>query len=83
MNVVSKSIIGAIAAGVAMVSGAAYATPKLPCDTAQLIVPWKPGGGTQVLAMWRRMLLWLPGSDTDPVTMATGLLKHLGISWGQ
>ena len=49
MNFLSKSIVGAIAAGVAMVSGAAFATPKLPCDTAQLIVPWKPGGGTQVL----------------------------------
>ena len=49
MNFLSKSIVGAIAAGVAMVSSAASATPKLPCDTAQLIVPWKPGGGTQVL----------------------------------
>ena len=49
MNFLSKSIVGAIAAGVAMVSSAAFATPKLPCDTAQLIVPWKPGGGTQVL----------------------------------
>ena len=49
MNFLSKSIVGAIATGVAMVSSAAFATPKLPCDTAQLIVPWKPGGGTQVL----------------------------------
>ena len=48
MNFLSKSIVGAIAAGVAMVSSAAFATPKLPCDTAQLIVPWKPGGGTQI-----------------------------------
>ena len=49
MNIVSKTVVGAIAAGVAMMSTAAVATPKLPCDTAQLIVPWKPGGGTQVL----------------------------------
>jgi len=26
-----------------------HSVPKLPCDTAQLIVPWKAGGGTQVL----------------------------------
>ena len=50
---------------------------------ATVLQPILQGGGTQVLAMWRRILLWLPGSDTDPVTMATGLLKHLGISWGQ
>ena len=50
---------------------------------ATVLQPILQGGGTQVLAIWRRMLLWLPGSDTDPMTMATGLLKHLGISWGQ
>ena len=47
------SIIGAAAAGVMMASSFAQAgshsVPKLPCDTAQLIVPWKAGGGTQVL----------------------------------
>ena len=47
------SILCAVAAGVMMVSSVAqamsHAVPKLPCDTAQLIVPWKPGGGTQVL----------------------------------
>ena len=47
------SILGAFAAGVMMASSIAQAgshsAPKLPCDTAQLIVPWKPGGGTQVL----------------------------------
>ena len=43
------SILGAVAAGMMMISYGAQAVPKLPCDTAQLIVPWKPGGGTQVL----------------------------------
>ena len=43
------SILGAVAAGMMMISSGAQAVPKLPCDTAQLIVPWKPGGGTQVL----------------------------------
>ena len=47
------SILGAFAASVMMASSVAQAgshsVPKLPCDTAQLIVPWKPGGGTQVL----------------------------------
>ena len=47
------SILGAVAASVMMASSVAQAgshsVPKLPCDTAQLIVPWKPGGGTQVL----------------------------------
>ena len=47
------SILGAVAASVMMASSVAQAgshsVPKLPCETAQLIVPWKPGGGTQVL----------------------------------
>merc|ERR1711965_319782 len=47
------SILGALAASVMMASSVAQAgshsVPKLPCETAQLIVPWKPGGGTQVL----------------------------------
>ncbi len=47
------SILGAVAASVMALSASAQAgshsVPKLPCDTAQLIVPWKAGGGTQVL----------------------------------
>jgi tripartite-type tricarboxylate transporter receptor subunit TctC len=47
------SILGAVAASVMMASSvaqaASHSVPKLPCETAQLIVPWKPGGGTQVL----------------------------------
>ncbi len=47
------SILGAAAASLMLASSVAQAgshsVPKLPCDTAQLIVPWKAGGGTQVL----------------------------------
>ncbi|XDZ69097.1 Bug family tripartite tricarboxylate transporter substrate binding protein [Alphaproteobacteria bacterium LSUCC0226] len=47
------SILGAAAASLMLASSVAQAgshsVPKLPCDTAQLIVPWAPGGGTQVL----------------------------------
>ena len=47
------SILGAVAASLMMASSvaqaASHSVPKLPCETAQLIVPWKPGGGTQVL----------------------------------
>ncbi len=42
------SILGAVAGSLMMVSSAASAA-TIPCDTAQLIVPWKAGGGTQVL----------------------------------
>lgn len=38
---------GIIAAGFTM-SGPAHAA-DIPCDTATLIVPWKPGGGTHVI----------------------------------
>jgi tripartite-type tricarboxylate transporter receptor subunit TctC len=47
------SILGAAAASLMLATSVAQAgshsVPKLPCDTAQLIVPWKAGGGTQVL----------------------------------
>ena len=47
------SILGAAAASLMLATSVAQAgshsVPKLPCDTAQLIVPWAPGGGTQVL----------------------------------
>lgn len=47
------SILGAAAASLILATSVAQAgshsVPKLPCDTAQLIVPWAPGGGTQVL----------------------------------
>jgi len=47
------SILGAAAASLMLATSGAQAgshsVPKLPCDTAQLIVPWAPGGGTQVL----------------------------------
>ena len=36
---------GALALGLATPSQAA----DIPCDTAQLIVPWKAGGGTHVI----------------------------------
>ena len=53
MQKTKTSILGAVAASVMMLSAGAQAgshsVPKLPCDTAQLIVPWKAGGGTQVL----------------------------------
>ena len=53
MRKTKTSILGAVAASVMMLSAGAQAgshsVPKLPCDTAQLIVPWKAGGGTQVL----------------------------------
>jgi tripartite-type tricarboxylate transporter receptor subunit TctC len=47
------SILGVAAASLMLATSVAQAgshsVPKLPCDTAQLIVPWKAGGGTQVL----------------------------------
>ena len=47
------SILGAAAASLMLATSVAQAgshsVPKLPCDTAQLIGPWAPGGGTQVL----------------------------------
>jgi tripartite-type tricarboxylate transporter receptor subunit TctC len=47
------SILGVAAASLMLATSVAQAgshsVPKLPCDTAQLIVPWAPGGGTQVL----------------------------------
>ena len=55
------SIIGAVAASVMMASSAAQAgshsVPKLPCETAQLIVPWKPGGALRFFTRWSRKLL--------------------------
>ncbi len=49
-----KTMIGAVAATVALSfglinSGSAQAAPKFSCDTAKLIVPWKPGGGTAII----------------------------------
>jgi tripartite-type tricarboxylate transporter receptor subunit TctC len=53
MRKTKNSVLGVVAASVMMLSAPAFAgshsVPKLPCDTAQLIVPWKAGGGTQVL----------------------------------
>ena len=34
---------------VSFTAGQSSAAPKIPCNTAKLIVPWKAGGGTQVL----------------------------------
>lgn len=46
-----KGFIATLAAGAAVLSvfaaGSAMAAP--PCSTAKLIVPWKPGGGTDVI----------------------------------
>lgn len=50
-----KALFGSFAA--AAMAGAAFlaptvpalAAPDIPCDTARLIVPWKAGGGTQVI----------------------------------
>ncbi|MBL6959415.1 MAG: tripartite tricarboxylate transporter substrate binding protein [Rhodospirillales bacterium] len=48
-------LIASLAAGVAMMGAVALtptasnAAPKFACDTAKLIVPWGPGGGTAVL----------------------------------
>ena len=44
-------VVAAAAAGVALMSGATAAQAATPpsCQTAKLIVPWKAGGGTQVI----------------------------------
>jgi len=49
-----KTFIGAGAVAAAfgfglIASGPAQAAPKFECDTAKLIVPWKPGGGTAII----------------------------------
>jgi tripartite-type tricarboxylate transporter receptor subunit TctC len=51
MNKLLSSITGAaIALGaVSFATTGAAAAPKIPCDTAKLLVPWKAGGGTHVI----------------------------------
>ncbi|MEO1493854.1 MAG: tripartite tricarboxylate transporter substrate binding protein [Pseudomonadota bacterium] len=47
-----KLVITAVAGLAALGAGlptASHAAPELACDTAQLIVPWKAGGGTHVI----------------------------------
>lgn len=45
-----KPALGALALGVAFAGPATQAQAQdIPCDTATLIVPWGPGGGTHVL----------------------------------
>ncbi|MDH3666110.1 MAG: tripartite tricarboxylate transporter substrate binding protein [Paracoccaceae bacterium] len=43
-----KKLLSALAVSTVALSGAAQAA-SVPCDTAQLIVPWKAGGGTHVI----------------------------------
>jgi hypothetical protein len=49
---------------------------------ATVLGPVLTSGGTRVLGIWRTMLRWMPGVGDDPVAMATGLLRRLGMSWG-
>ena len=46
-----KRLIATAVAGLAAlgVSAPVHAAPELPCETATLVVPWKPGGGTHVI----------------------------------
>ena len=45
-----KRLLATAAAGIAALGLAAPAqAAEIPCDTAQLIVPWKAGGGTHVI----------------------------------
>ena len=45
-----KALLTTAAAGMVALGLAAPAqAAEIPCDTAQLIVPWKPGGGTHVI----------------------------------
>lgn len=46
---VTTALAGLFAAGALGTSDRAEAAPELACDTAQLIVPWKAGGGTHVI----------------------------------
>lgn len=44
-----KSILG-LSAGVAMLTGGAFAQADIPCDTARLVVPYGAGGGSDLQA---------------------------------
>lgn len=44
-----KKLIFAALASVGFTASLPAAAADIPCDTAKLIVPWKPGGGTHVL----------------------------------
>ncbi len=45
----TSSLLAAAAVAVAMTAGPVQAAPEIPCGTAKLIVPWSPGGGTDVI----------------------------------
>ncbi len=48
-KIITGAAVTAIALGAGLMAGPAQAKPKFSCDTAKLIVPWKPGGGTGVI----------------------------------
>ena len=48
LTLLRPSGIGAVAIVAAMIATPSFAA-SIPCGTAKLIVPWKAGGGTQVL----------------------------------
>jgi len=43
------SAVSVMALAGMMMPTTSYAVPKIPCNTAKLIVPWKAGGGTHIL----------------------------------
>jgi tripartite-type tricarboxylate transporter receptor subunit TctC len=48
-KLIAGAAVTAIALGAGLMTGPAQAKPKFSCDTAKLIVPWKPGGGTAII----------------------------------
>ena len=66
-----KSIMGALALGVATLMSSAASAVDVPCNTAKLIVPWGPGGGTHIIfSIFEEMMNKQDGPKVQVVTIS-------------
>jgi len=69
---ITKSLMGAMALGLAsFTSNSAMAAAEIPCNTAKLIVPWAPGGGTHIIfSIFEEIMNKMDGPKIQVVTIS-------------